>query len=442
MSESESMPPEPPPPFGHQLRRYFGFEEDYLNMNNGSYGSVPIAVSASTEATFRLIEGNVDRFIKIRLDEYLTPARHRMARFVGAGPDEIVFVPNASHGLNTVLWNLAWNEGDIIITATTTYKPIERTSQHISDLSPHPSVSVFDLNFPTTRATVLETFREHIDGVNADLQVAQRKISDGTKLKMVAVIDSIASNPGVYLPWKEMVALCRERGVLTVIDAAHSLGQELNINLSIVDPDFWVSNCHKWLYAYRPCAILYVPIRNQHLIKSAFPTPESYVSPKEQANDPLASRFLEMFEWTGTTDYTKYLSIHPALHFRQWLGGEQKINGHCRSLALTGGRLLSQLLGTSLLDPTGEFTLNMTNVELPLSPNIPDNATTRELLLRNLLERWQVSVAIFRHNNRWWVRVSAQVWNEISDFEYLAKALKDSCEKLEMKYRRKNLVKL
>lgn len=81
----------------------------------------------------------------------------------------------------------------------------------------------------------------HLDDLNAKLQTAQRKISDGTKLKIVAIIDTIVSNPGVYLPWKEMVALCRKRDILTVIDAAHSAGQEPNINLNEAGPDFWVS---------------------------------------------------------------------------------------------------------------------------------------------------------------------------------------------------------
>jgi len=70
---------------------------------------------------------------------------------------------------------------------------------------------------------------------------------------------------------------------------------------------------------------------------------------------------LTSFIGTGTTNYPGYLSIQPALDFRQWLGGEQKINDYCRSLALSGGKLLSELLGTPLLDPTGEFTLNMIN---------------------------------------------------------------------------------
>jgi hercynylcysteine S-oxide lyase len=76
---------------------------------------VPIPVSSATENTFKSIERNIDIFIKLHLSEHLDLARHRMAKFVGAGPEELVFVPNASHGLNTVLRNLVWNKDDIII---------------------------------------------------------------------------------------------------------------------------------------------------------------------------------------------------------------------------------------------------------------------------------------------------------------------------------------
>ena len=204
------------------------------------------------------MEKNIDRFIRLHLPEYLKPARHRLAEFVGAGPEEIVFVPNASHGTNTVLRNLVWNKDDIIITcrkqqpnytttlltcaaATTSYLSLARTVKYISDLPPHPSVSVFQLNFPTTRASILQNFRVHVDTLSSKVQAKQREICDGTKLKIVAIIDSIVSNPGVLLPWKEMVTICRERGILTVVDAAQSVGQEPNINLKEADPDFWIS---------------------------------------------------------------------------------------------------------------------------------------------------------------------------------------------------------
>ena len=104
-----------------------------------------------------------------------------------------------------------------------------------------------------------------------------------------------------------------------------------------------------------------------------------------------------------------------ALDFREWLGGEKKINDYCHSLALSGGTLLSKLLGTPLLDPTGELTLNMVNVGLPLAPSIPDNTNTLRFLLGNLIEGWHVSAVVFKHNGRWWVRASTQVWNEVNN---------------------------
>lgn len=99
---------------------------------SGSYGSVPIPVSAATQATLKLIEGNVDVFVKLHLPEHLTPARHRMAKFVGAGPDEIVFVPNTSHGLNTILRNLVWNKGDVIVTGMRKPSHLRVHASHIS----------------------------------------------------------------------------------------------------------------------------------------------------------------------------------------------------------------------------------------------------------------------------------------------------------------------
>lgn len=77
---------------------------------------MPKSVFAAKEAISGSIQGNTDRFVKLHLAECLNPARHRMAKFLGAGPEEIVFVSSISHGLNTVLRNFLWNNGDIIIT--------------------------------------------------------------------------------------------------------------------------------------------------------------------------------------------------------------------------------------------------------------------------------------------------------------------------------------
>ena len=102
--------------------------------------------------------------------------------------------------------------------------------QYLTDVPPHPTKSVITLDFPMTHADILEKFKQHI----------QANPGKPNK-KRVAVIDSIVSNPGVLLPWKDMVKICKQEGIFSLIDAAHSIGQEVGINLHDIDPDFWVS---------------------------------------------------------------------------------------------------------------------------------------------------------------------------------------------------------
>jgi selenocysteine lyase/cysteine desulfurase len=100
---------------------------------------------------------------------------------------------------------------------------------------------VIPLNFNAlkTHADVLSIFKDYV-----------RANPAGPNKKRVAVIDSIVSNPGALLPWKEMVQVCKEEGIFSLIDAAHSLGQEVGLNLNEVDPDFWLS-VRTRLYASR-----------------------------------------------------------------------------------------------------------------------------------------------------------------------------------------------
>ncbi|KIJ57818.1 hypothetical protein HYDPIDRAFT_34765 [Hydnomerulius pinastri MD-312] len=411
-----------PPAFGHEMHKLFGFDPAYINLNHGSYGSLALPIRAVCDELTTEVESNPDKFIRINCIEYMTRARERVAKLIGADTDECVIVNNTSHGIATVLRNFSFNKEDILIGATTTYGAVSQTLKYLADIPEHPSLSTFNLQFPTTHAVIIKDFKEHIRKVVETPDVTGQR-------KIVALIDSIASNPGVLLPWKEMVAICKEAGVLSVVDAAHSIGQELDINLSEAQPDFWVSNCHKWLFAKRGCAVLYVPKRNQHLIKSPIPTPVTYHSPlDEDYKGP--QDFVKLFEWTGTIDYVPQISVSAALDFRQWLGGEHKINEYTHNLAIAGGKRLAERLGTSVMDPEGDLTLSMVNVELPIPGDIEYSDEVNLLLQHTMLLEWNAYAAHYRHNGKWWTRCSVQVWNEISDFDLLANAFKDACARV------------
>lgn len=110
--------------------------------------------------------------------------------------------------------------------------------QYISDVRPHPSIETFKVTFPTTHAAIITAFKRYIEELKARLHASQ---SAARKAKIVAVIDSVVSHPGMYMPWKEMVKICREENILSLVDAVHSVGQELNLSLTEAQPDFFVS---------------------------------------------------------------------------------------------------------------------------------------------------------------------------------------------------------
>ncbi|KAJ7817380.1 PLP-dependent transferase [Mycena olivaceomarginata] len=307
--------------FGRPMLEYFPFDPGYTNLNHRSYGSLPLPVMEACRVLNSEAESSPDCWMKFTYPPRLINVRQQIAASIGAETDECVLVPNTSYSISTVLRNIEWQEDNIIVAFKTTYNSVECMAQYISD-----TPLQLALTFPTLSAKILAQFRDHL-----------RRLPRKDGQKIVTIIDSIASLPALLLPWKEMVQICKEESILSIIDAAHSIRQEINLGLNKADPDFWTSNCHKWLYAKRSCSVLYVPFRNQHFIKSTFPTSQEYISPSKR-NGP---NFVEQFEWTATIDFVPHFSVLTALDFRQWLG--------------------AQILGTSAtaLDPSGEMMLNM-----------------------------------------------------------------------------------
>nr|AUN37957.1 L-cysteine desulfhydrase 1 [Ganoderma lucidum] len=405
---------EKPPPFGHPLKAYFAIDDDYVNLNHGMCNAThPIAYknADSSGCDFDM---------------------EAVAKLIGAEADEVVLVPNATHALNTVLRNFEWRDGDVLVGANTTYGAVAKTLTYLSDRSesPRPDVLNVELDFPLTHTRIVDLFRAKLR--EAKQQRPNSQFTDvpplcpgygeegrGKGNKIVAVIDSIVSNPGVLLPWQEMVRVAHEEGVWTVIDAAHSVGQEPNINLTEARPDFWLSNAHKWLYAKRGCAILYTPRRNQYIIKSSIPTSHQYISPKTPQWETKGTNYVGQHEWTGTQDWAPSITVPEAIAFREWLGGEKAIYEYCHKLAVDGAKRLAEVLGgTRVLDESGELTTTMSNVQLPL-PTKDEKTINLEIyrevdayLKDKLLFKWKAYAAHFYHNGAWWVRCSAQVYNE------------------------------
>ena len=213
----------------------------------------------------------------------------------------------------------------------------------------------------------------------------------------------------------------------------------------------------RWLFVPRGACVLYVPVANQHLIRSSLPTSWGFVpAPKPKPSSPhhevlkeitlakpafAQSPFVAMFEYVGTIDNTNYLCVSSALSFRSTIcGGEDKIMSYCRELARTGGDRAAEILGTYVMD-NSTHTLRdcaFAMVRLPLDigegkgmVGERDEKAVAPWIARRAAEEWHTYFAIGLYQEQWWWRISAQVYLEIADVEWGARTLAGLCERIQ-----------
>ncbi|CEP10938.1 hypothetical protein [Parasitella parasitica] len=405
--------------FGRSLRPQFLLESSYTSLNHGSYGSIPKALLPVLEDLRLKSEVNPDRWLRREMFPVLERNKKVLADLVHADPNELVFVFNAMTGINTVARSLPLEAGDKVIYFNTAYNSVESTIKFIKN-SEKLSLIRIDLAYPLDDHEVLAIIKETIE----------RENSKGNGKIKLCFMDAISSVPAVRFPFESAVKLVREYDILSLVDGAHAIGQ-IPLNLHEADPDFFITNCHKWLFAPRGCAILYVPFRNQHLIHPAIIN-SAYADHSDPADKTVS--FQQEFAWPGTADFSNFMCIEAAVDFRQSLGGEDAIMKYCHDLAVKGGASAANILSTKVMENTDRsLTVAMVNVEIPLRNVNLSDAEVISIFIDKLLYEHSCMAPVYKHNNIWYTRLSAQVYTDEADFETVAKAILTVCNELETK---------
>lgn len=403
----------------------------------GSFGTYPKPIQARLRELQDAHEARPDIFIRYEYPKLLDKSRSCVAKLLNVTADAVVFVPNATTGVNTVLRNLAWSADgkDEILYFSFIYgacgKTIEYVAESQRDLVSYRKIEV---SLPFSIQGLLDLFTD---------AVANSK-SEGRRPR-IAVFDTIVSMPGIRLPFEDLTQLCKDNDILSLIDGAHGIGH-IPLDLKKLDPDFFTSNCHKWLFAPRGCAVLYVPTKHQHLMRSTLPTSHGFI-PRGQILDrgPLPatekSDFVTNFEFVGTIDSSPYLCIPQAIEWREEVcGGEEAIMKHNIDLAKRGGQRVAEILGTTVLDNDSHSLTEcaMVNVRLPISfaksEGMSDHYIPKEDSLKAVLwmtqtfiDEYKTFLPMLPIKDHWWVRLSAQVYLQFEDFGWTGEALKVVC---------------
>jgi selenocysteine lyase/cysteine desulfurase len=202
------------------------------NTSAGSFGTYPQPIRSALRSFQDAAEARPDAFIRYDFKALLDESRAAISNLLNVPVETCVFVPNATTGVNTVLRNLVYKPGDVIVYFDTIYGACERSVTYITETTPAEAVKV-KYTYPVSDAWLVGEFK----------RIIKEQQSNGKNVKL-AIFDTVVSLPGLRMPFEALTDACREFGVLSCVDGAHGVGH-LELNLAKLDPDFFVSNCHK-----------------------------------------------------------------------------------------------------------------------------------------------------------------------------------------------------
>jgi isopenicillin-N epimerase len=346
------------------------------------------------------LENEPLRFFNREWEPLLDASREKLAAFVGADVEDLVFVPNATTGVNAVLRSLSFQPGDELLTTNHEYNACRNALDFIASRT-GATVVVADIPFP------VESPQQVITAVLS-------KVSSKTKL---ALLDHITSQTGLIFPIQEIIQQLQAQGIDTLIDGAHAPGM-LPLNLKEIGATYYTGNCHKWLCAPKGAAFLYVQRQKQPEIRP--------LTISHGANSPLThkSRFQLEFDWTGTNDPTGYICVGEVIQFMGLLlpAGWDELMQRNHDLVLAGRQIICDALGVTILCPD-EMIGAMAVIPMPEVLESYTHASLHDKLFDQ--HRIQVQVVPWAGKHQLLLRISAQFYNSLEDYQYLAKVLKE-----------------
>ena len=375
-------------------RSHWTLDPQIRFLNHGAHGACPIAVLDYQQELRAQLEREPVYFFNHRLEPLLDEARQALAEFVGADPEDLVFVSNATTGVNAVLRSLSFQPGDELLTTNHEYNASRNVLNFVAERS-GATVVVAEIPFPLqSAAQITETILA--------------KVSPRTRLLLV---DQVSSPTAIVFPLQAIAQAVIPQGIEVLVDGAHAPGM-LPLNLRELGVTYYTGNCHKWMCAPKGAAFLYVQRDRQSAIR---PTVISH-----GANSPRSdrSRFQLEFGWMGTDDPTPALSVPKTLQTMAAMlpGGWAELQATNRAQAIAAQRLLCEALG--IAPPVPEALLgSMAALPLPI--------TEPAALQNKLFQAFQIEVPVFpwADDPPALIRISAQLYNTEDEYRALAIAL-------------------
>ena len=381
------------------LQDQFLLDPDLHFLNHGSFGACPREVMQHYQRWQLEMERNPVAFLGRRSAELLAQSRSVLARELGAQSQHLVYLSNATEGVNTVARSVPLHAGDEVLSTDHEYGACNNAWNFVCQRSgAHYRQVEIPLPFEAADFT-------------------RRIWAAVTPRTRVIFLSHITSGTALMFPVTELCERARQAGILTLIDGAHVPGH-MALNLDALGADFYTGNCHKWLCAPKGSAFLHVRPEHHPMIDA------SVVSWGYSASGPGSTEFdaytgttlLERrLQWQGTRDLAAFLSVPAAIEFQarhDWA----RVRQDCHALAAQTLRRIGEITRLPAACQDADFGQMVV---------IPVPAMDPQMLKQTLFERYRIEIPVTAHRDQLFVRLSVQGYNVASDADALVEAVRD-----------------
>jgi isopenicillin-N epimerase len=368
-------------------------DSEVIFLNHGSFGATPKPVFEVYQTWQHKLESQPVEFLDRRFVERMSLSRSVLADYFGTQRDDLVYVTNATVGVNIVARSLDLGSEDEVLSTDHEYGACDRAWQFLSQ-----KWGFAYLNQPiSVPLASVEDFIEQLwQGVTARTKVI--------------FLSHITSPTAIIFPVAEVCRRAREQGILTVVDGAHAPGQ-IPFSLEEIGADFYTGNLHKWLCAPKGAGFLYARPEVQNLLEPLV------VSWGWESEKPGSSQFADHHEWWGTRDIAPFLSIPAAIQFQKEHAWES-VRASCHELALDAEARIRQLTGLRSMYSNDAWFAQMVSVKIPFDTDV-------HALKIRLYEGFHIEVPVMKWNDNKLIRISVQGYNTANDIDALLIALQE-----------------
>lgn len=376
------------------LKPYFTLDPSITFLNHGSFGACPRQVIQAYQKYQRMLEFEPVRFLAREAGPLIKKAKEKLGELIHADPEDLVFITNATFGVNIVSRSLNLQPGDEILSSDHEYGACEYAWQFHGHQTGARYIKQH-LSLPVTSSQ--ELVDEFWKGV--------------TPRTRVIYLSHVTSPTALRLPLEAICQRAREAGIITVIDGAHAPGN-IPLNLTALGADYYTGNCHKWLMAPKGSAFLYTRRELQPMIK---PLVVSW-GYHENADGQLDANYVSLLEVNGTRDPAAFISVADTIEFRkshQWENVQQR----CHDDLTKTLEEIRQVSGIPALYPdTWEFYGQM--AVAPIPPETDLGALSKWMWEENHIE-----IPCIQWNGSKGLRISVQGYITRKDLKKLVRAL-------------------